>query len=314
MREALVTKPIKRNFQRVDADWPTAARLAIQRDYWLIGMICAAVVALAAIYLVLAPLKYTAHAVIAPADQSSQSGSAATLARSLGLGARTGVSEYFDEFQRTLKSEDVANGLARNGWVKRLFASSWDESCQCWKTPIISRFLHNAKAGIFGGPYWHPPDSYELYRNIEKNLNFTPVGETDMQEITFTYNDAKTAEQFLAAAIGAADTLVRQRSQIRAQASRDYLLAEVRKSDEIEFRQSILTLLTEQERILATVSSPQMYSARLVLSATAPLQPSSPRVSLILLLAFLGGAGLGFIFAFARALRVLMRESASGAF
>jgi uncharacterized protein involved in exopolysaccharide biosynthesis len=309
-----MTKPIKKNFQRADADWPTAARIAVQHDYRLIGIVCAACAIIATIYLILAPLKYTAHAVIAPADQSSQSGNAASLARSLGLGARTGVSEYFDEFQRTIKSEDVATGLAKKGWVKRLFANSWDESCQCWKSPTIGRIFQNARARIFGGPYWHPPDSYELYGNIEKNLNFTPVGETDMQEITFTYNDAKTAEQFLAAAISLADTLVRQRSQVRAQASRDYLLAEVRKSDQVEFRQSILTLLTEQERILATVSSPQMYSARLVLGATAPPQPSSPRVSLILLLAFLGGGGLGFIFAFARALRMLTRESVSEAF
>lgn len=309
-----MTKPIKNDFQRTDADWPTAARLAIQRDYRLIGIICAVCVLIAAIYLILAPLKYTAHAVIAPADQSSQSGGAATLARSLGLGARTSVSEYFDEFQRTLKSEDVANGLAKRGWIKKLFANSWDKSCQCWKTPVVGRFLRNIKAGVFGGPYWHPPDNYDLYKSIEKNLNFTPVGETDMQEITFTFGDAKTAEQFLAEAVNLADTLVRQRSQIRAQASRDYLLAEVRKSDQVEFRQSILTLLTEQERILATVSSPQMYSARLVLRATTSPQPSSPRVSLILLMAFLVGGGLGFIIAFARALRSLMRDGGSGAF
>jgi hypothetical protein len=298
-----------REYARIDVDWPTAAAQTIRSEYRRIGITTAIVLALALVYLLVATPLYSVHAVIAPSDEQSNMLSASSIGKTLGL--KTGGSgspDYYDEFMRSLISEPVAEEMSRRGWLQVIFKNSWDAACKCWKHPALGTALSGGKAFLFGGPGWQPPGPYALYQFMKSHIRFVPVAETDMEDINFEYKDPEVGRRFLTDAIQIADGAVRRRSQARAQTERAYLMLEYQKTPDVEFRSMILTLVMDQERALATIAAPEMYSGRLVISATATPRPDSPDIMLVLIGALFGGATIGFVIEFSRTVRTMYRE------
>lgn len=305
--------PIKQNdFRRVDVDWPTAVVRAIRTGSRKIGIVTAAAIGFSLAYLLIATPRYGIHAVIAPSDEQGSTFAAGALGKTLGLktpGMGGLLPDYYDEFIRTVVSEPVAEELVRRGWLKVIFYRWWNSECSCWRHPWLYIAVTDTRAFLFGGPYWHPPDAYSLYLYMDDHIRFVPVGETDMEELTFSFPDRDAGRRFIRDTVSIADAAVRARSVARVESAKKYLLSEYAKNPQVDFRTMVVSLLMEQERALTTTSAPEMFSGRLVIPPTATDVPTEPNIVLVLAFGVLAGAFVGFTWTFARTIRDMHRES-----
>jgi hypothetical protein len=244
------------------------------------------------------PKKYTATMVVGPTSLSLSNlkgGLDALSSASAILGNLSGgPSSEFGAFITVLPSSAAARQLAEDQpLMASLFPSSWDAEAMQWSEP--SGFVAALKRGVkslLGYPRWSPPDAEDLQVLIEKNLQVRRLNQPGFYQLLFKASSPETATVFLEKLYAAADTTLKDRERTRVEARISYLERKIQQVNISEYRQTLLALLSQEEKKLLATVADLPYAADVLAHAQAERRPSSPNIVAILV----GMALLGLAF------------------
>lgn len=267
------------------AGWPLAAALL------------ATVVTLLALRLV--EPQYSAAMTVGPAARNS----AAAMGLRVG-GGRTAVAapdellSDFARYQELLQTTPVAARLlADPDMARRLFADRWDAAAQEWRAaPGVWAAVRRAGLALAGRPLWSPPDAVALAQLLRRQIAVTTVGTGAMRRIVFRHADRDFALTVLGRVAAAADGHLRDEAARRAKAQIDFVRARLRETTIIEYREALIQVLADEERLLMALGVDLPYAVDVIEPPHAAALPDWPEP---LLLAGGTGAAAFFITLFA---------------
>ncbi len=198
----------------------------------------------------------------------------------------------FDQFIVLLNSHRVAEVLEEEHQVSRIFFSSlWDEERETWRRPDGLRFLvKNAARRLFGYPDWQPPQSKDVQAYLQDNLKISPVSGGAMRAISLSGSEPEHLARVLSWLFVKTSTLLRDERNAALRANIAYLQERIGQSRIDIYRDSLISLLSDQERELMLSQTEQPFGAVLLEPPTRPRAPSGPEP--LLLIAALVLAGL----------------------
>lgn len=292
--------------------------LRIAVVYWYVTVFTmVSVFAVAIGYLHGAEYKYTAELKVTPVYQAQQASSGLS-----GLASLTGISLPGDKtitpialYTEALKSRDVAEDVARNKpLMQHIFANEWDAADGHWHPPegvgITLIAYIRAVLGI-RDERWTPPDGGDLQRYVGKNVTVFESPRTNITSVTVNDVDPGTARQILLALHLAADQHLRSRSLARSTQYIAYLERKLTTVTNNEYRQALVDVLSQQERLRMMASSSTPYSAEPLGEITSSRRPTTPDPVVILGAALIFGATAGTLLAFAVATRSARKSEAA---
>lgn len=274
------------------------------RRGWLLIAVCVVVSSvMGLIYLHSATYRYSVALQVTPTSgggQSSGLGKLGGLANVAGISLPSNQNEIlFDLYLQGLTSHAVAYTLASEPEIMRkAFKSEWSEKEQRWVQP--RGFMESAKNvvwAILGVPSreWSPPDAVRLQRYLAKHIRIEKDKESPIVTIALVAADPKFGELLLKAAHEEADTMLRERSMVRASIYIDHLSRQLAKVDVADYRQALLEVLAEQEKTRMMASSSLPFVAEPFNEPKASREPVSPNPVLTMVLALMGGTVIGLV-------------------
>lgn len=281
-----------------------AAWALLRRRWWVIALTTIAALLIGILVLHSATYRYTSTMVISPAQTSGSDGISSRLGSLGGLASAVGVSlpeggggAAFKLYVEGLKSYDVAQVLARDPDIMHhLFFAEWDAATRQWRRPqgAMHGFI-NAVKDVLGIPNlpWQAPDATRLQTLFETQLMVEVNARSPVVIVRFEDRDPAFANRLLERINSTTDGLLRARAILRTNDYIAYLNAKLRTVELTEQRQSITQTLDDQERIKMAESSTRPFAAEVFSGPSATSRPTSPKPYKLLLLAMLGGVGLG---------------------
>ena len=272
---------------------------------WAGLLFVAMCVALAIVYLHVAPRRYMARMVVTPADQSGlkAAGNLAGLGSLVGLNLNEQAGSAFSMYGEVVSSYAVAQLLnADRDLMKRVFPKSWDARENRWREPpsAIKPLIVTFKY-ILGMPIrpWHEPNAADLKSYLETEL--TSSDDKRKAAITLSYEneDGDFARMFLGRVNAAADGYMRQQALLRASTYVEYLEQRLSQVQVAEYRQSISQMLGNYEKTRMMASSTASYAAEPFGGIWVSPQPTSPKPIPVVALGFLAGLAIWLAYVFA---------------
>lgn len=246
------------------------------------------------------PKKYTASMIIGPAainvpNFSGASGALSGATSSLLGSIAGGGNREFGGFIAILPTVATAKELSVDtSLMAALFPRDWDPESENWRQP--SGTLFSIKSTIkswLGYPEWSPPSAEDLVRLMEKDLAVSSLNQPGYYEVFFRARDPETARIFLERLYDIADSALKSNERSRLTARIAYLEQKIQSVKVAEYRQSLLSLLSQEEKKLLSTVEGLPYAAEVLSGPAAESRPSSPNIK-----AFLFGAPLlGFALA-----------------
>ena len=306
------------DFDRAPAQGAITPRLVIGGllRAWLLGLIILAISIISCmIYLNTRTLQYTATAVVEPPLSTGNgqiSGQSQMLASFVGIDTG-GNSDQFTKYLQILSARRFAAKLESDHHVLRLLFPGWDESSQSWKVPenFTSRLKKRFRA-FLGLPNQGDPDIAALDDFLGKKIIITLVpGRSPLDlkgqvfTVSITMEDRELATNLLMWSLSAADSLVRHDQLARTVNRIAYLRRQIDSTNEIILRQSLSTLLTQQEQAMMTLQTDKFYAVDLIDPPSAPNIPLGMTMSK----AFITFVFLGFLVFFALVIVTLYQRT-----
>lgn len=205
-----------------------------------------------------------------------------------------GQPEEFERFIVLLQTHRLAEILEQNHQVSRaLFSKLWDEERQSWNRPSGLAFLIKDFArGLFGYPEWEPPRAKEVQTYLRKNLNIAPVSRGAMRSVSLSGKDPEHLAQILLWLFGDTSALMREERNASLSNNITYLQDRLVQSRIDIYRESLISLLADQERELMLSQTEQPYGAILLEAPIRPRLPSGLEPLILLVGAVLAGLTL----------------------
>lgn len=262
---------------------------------------------LALTVLAIATPKYTASVVLVPSANrigvpESKLGSLAGLANIAGgkLGGADKTTNI-DRFRFLLTSIRLAKyQMQTRSILQVLYPERWDAKQKAWRPPSgpLQFIVGNIKK-TFSFPAWQKPDEFLVVRTYKSNLTQSDVGETSLLKLSYTDANPRRAIWVLKSIVADVDNIVRSDALMRAQEQASYLRNRLKSESLLEYRGTLLTLLSEQEQTLMLANSNlpftqdvmEDYSVSNIPTSTSPLAAG-----------FIGccfGVMVGYVFSFA---------------
>ncbi len=294
----------KRTMLGYDIDLGELSRTIAARRKLVLGSMLG-IVALAIVYLHLAVYTYTATFMVSPVMSSSQSG-ADKLGGLKGLASLAGINMSEDPatmsfmlYQQGLYSRDVADALARNPDIMHgVFREQWDAAGKHWIPPSgpVSALATVVKdiLGIPNRP-WQPPDGALLQEFIVDHVAVQTDSEKPVITITYRDEDPQFAVKLLGGLDRAVDNKLRDIALVRANQYLDYLFAQLKKVTNTDVRESLMTTLTDQQKIKMMASATAPYAAQPFGQPSASRKPTRPMPFLVLAVAAFTGLLFGVL-------------------
>ena len=238
---------------------------------------------LAVVFEIVSTPRYTATVVLVPAANRTElpqlKGGLAALSGLAGGKLGTGNVSSMDRFGFLLTSTRLAEHQIMHRQVLQvLFPERWDKALGRWKEP--SGFIQPIAGGvkqIFGIPAWTPPDKFAVAKLYEKSLAQGKVGDTELVRLSYTDKDPARAERVLRWIVDDANEIVRADAALRAQQQSGYLREQLRTITVQDYRETLLSLLAQEEQTLMLSSSRMPFAADTIEGdATSPI-PTSKR-------------------------------------
>jgi uncharacterized protein involved in exopolysaccharide biosynthesis len=292
--------------------------LRIVAVYWYVILLTvASAFAVAIGYLHAAEYKYTAELKVTPVYQAQQVSSGLS-----GLASLTGINLPGDKtitpialYTEALKSRDVADNVLRNNHLmQHIFANEWDAAAGRWRQPegIGITLIANIRAALgIHGERWTPPGGADLQRYVEKNVTVFVSPRTNITSVTVNDVDPEAARQILLALHSAADQHLRSRSLARSTQYIAYLERKLVAVTNAEYREALVDVLSQQERLRMMASSSTPYSAEPLGEITSSHRPTTPDPVVILGVALILGATAGTLLSFAVAAKSARKSEAT---
>jgi uncharacterized protein involved in exopolysaccharide biosynthesis len=239
---------------------------AIRRAWRLIAIatvICAAL-ALGAAYLT--PNKYEAQVVLALVSDEigANSGGASELGDYGGLASLVGLSVPNSGDKAialaTLQSSGLsARFIQSRGLLSALFS------------PVRGLSIHNLFVSDKRPTMWEATAYFDKkIRSVEQDKR------TGMVSLTITWRDPQAAASWANEYVSEANDVLKSRAIAESEKNIAYLNAQAEKSNVVEMRQSIYTLLRLEIRKAMLAQGSNEYALRVVDPAVAPEKPASP--------------------------------------
>ena len=280
-----------------------------QRLIWASVLVC---VAFAVLILIIKPPVYTATMVVAPAPASNTKPSGSSLSNTLGSisGLITGASNTtsvapMDEFLQLIISPRVAERVVAHDptVLTKIFPKEWNPETKQWHPPhdpisLIGQGVY----GLFGLPTWSPPSAQRLADYLDNALVITPVNTTAMQSISFTFKDPKFAAALLSQLQREGDKIIRDEAASVADKQIQYLQQKLQQTTAIDYRQTLLGLISAQMTTRMSINDTLPYAASLVQPAIATDLPTGPNPFVWITIGIVVGLLLGVFLALGAAL------------
>ena len=252
-------------------------------------------VAAAATYSLLAKQWFTAEVLLTPAQNSSLRSALAGLPSQLGaLASLAGVNVgdgKTAEPLAVLKSRELTSSFIEDHKLLTvLFADDWDANTQKWK-------IRNQKN-------W--PDLRDAVKYFDKEIR--AVNEdtrTGLVTLSIQWTDPASAAEWANELVDRVNARMRDRALEDANRNLEYLRSELEKTQVLALQQSIGSLIQSELQKLMLAKGNNEFSYRIIDHARPPKRRSSPKRTLIVILAFLAGVALSVVY-------VLMRASLQG--
>jgi uncharacterized protein involved in exopolysaccharide biosynthesis len=259
---------------RADVDDPVNLKQQLRslwRDRVAIAAITLIVTAAATAAAFLLPQQYKAQVVLSPvtqrADATTRFGSLGALASEMGglaalagLGSPGEVSK--NEELAVLQSEALTEKyIADNHLLPILYSEKWDAGREAWTVTDPKKV----------------PTLWRANKFFDKNVRkITPSGKTGLVTMTITWTDPVLAAKWANDLVHLTNDYLRNRALTQSERNIAYLTAEAAKTQVIEARQAIFSVLrNEIDRAMLARGSDE-YAFKVLDPAVVPEQASSP--------------------------------------
>jgi len=286
--------------QRRVVDIPLLARIIWLRRT-LFAATVGAVVFLMVLFLHVTPEKYTVFMQVAPVvnSQNPISGSLGGLAKLAGvdMNAANPGAVQFRLFLSALTARDTADLLAQDqDLMKAMFPKQWSASENRWRQPFsLTRPVTRTVKMVLGFPVqaWHAPDGRDVQQFLTDHLEIYEDPKGPVVTLRIDSDEPQVSRRLLQKLVGTVDQLLRQRALKRATDYVRYLSHELNVETVAEYRQTLMAHLAEQEQTLMMGNASVSFSMQVFNQPAVPADPSSPKAVVLLITAFVLGAGLG---------------------
>ena len=205
-----------------------------------------------------------------------------------------GQPKEFEQFIVLLKTHRLAEVLEQRHQVSRiLFAKLWDQERQAWNRPTSLLFwIKDFARGLFGYPEWEPPGAKEVQAYLRKNLDIAPLSQGTMRTVSLSGKKPEGLAQILIWLFEDTSALMREERNASLSNNITYLQDRLVQSRIDIYRDSLISLLADQERELMLSQTEQPYGAILLEAPIRPRQPSGLEPRILLVVAVLPGLTL----------------------
>jgi len=281
--------------------------LIIARGKWIVLATLTSVVVLVTLWMKTSDPLYTASMVVAPAAEAGAGSLASKLARYAELASFAGVELPSDEtvsafthFIELQTSVTLARRLHdKHGVVYKVYERYWDSRNKRWTQPQdMVEAVKGQLRSFLNLPVWTPPSPTALAEYLKDELELSAVGTTGMRTIKFRHKDPEFAEQLLRWVHSESDDLIREEALDRTSRQIAYIEGKLETVTVAEHRQSLVQLLSDQEKQMMMIQLDLPYAARIIEPPTVSDAPTSPKPFLVLAVAVVGGGGLGVFLVF----------------
>jgi uncharacterized protein involved in exopolysaccharide biosynthesis len=241
------------------------------------------------------PRQYEATILLEPVTNRADSGRAGvlgSLASELGgVAALAGLSMSGDaakaEALAVLQSEVLtARYIQQNDLLPVLYAGKWDAARKAWKV--------NAPDKV--------PTVWKANRYFDKSIRkITTVPKSGLISMTITWTDPALAARWANDMVKMTNEQLRSRAIGESERNIRYLNEEVAKTNEVEVRKAIYSILQTEINKAMLARGSEEYALKILDPAVQPELPTSPRKTLWAVMGFGGGLFLGICLAFMRA-------------
>lgn len=295
----------KRTLLGYDIDLTQLARTLMERRSVALVFIFSTIF-LALIYLHLATYTYTATLMVSPVMSSSSDSIAGKLGGLSNLASFAGINiagdmgtQAFMLYQEGIDSRDVADELAKNPDIMHtVFHKKWDAANKQWIRPPdgVLAIIGFAKDTLgIPNSAWQPPDGALLQEYIVNNVDVEVDPQKPIITITYPDEDPQFAVKFLHELDRAVDNKLRGNALVRANQYIDYLSNQLNKVTNSDIRESLMTTLTDQEKMKMMASATAPYAAEPFGLPSASRKPTNPKPFLVLAAAAFTGGLLGIL-------------------
>ncbi|HEV2270394.1 MAG TPA: Wzz/FepE/Etk N-terminal domain-containing protein [Steroidobacteraceae bacterium] len=260
--------------------------LFIWRSRWVAlaaGALCAIVALVAAL---VATPEYTASVVLLPVNTHGGSMDLGASASELGGLASlaginlSGANQVKTEALATLESEILTEQYIRqNNLLPVLFSSDWNAATRQWDTTDPQKVPTLWKAN-------------KRFKDVRSIVDDTKTG---LVTLTIRWKSPYIAAQWANGLVQLTNDYLKQRAIGEAERSIAYLSGEVGKTNIVEVKSAIYTLMETQIKNEMIARGRDEYALRVIDPAVPPEKKSFPRPVLWTAGAFLGGIFLGFL-------------------
>jgi hypothetical protein len=214
-----------------------------------------------------------------------------------------GGSNPYEEFLQLLQSSRLCQALVeKDNILQTIFYKRWDPERKQWKSGVLGSAVRDSMARFTKQPVRKGPGIDTLTRYLAGHLSIerrrsilsTLMGEATFIEISFRFDSKEKAEEILGTILQETDNLIRadQRRDVEARIS--FLKRELTQTNlATDERTALISILSDQEQLLAMISADNRYASTLVTAPYAPERPTWPRPFRMLLSAIVVLIGLG---------------------
>lgn len=259
------------------------------RAHWIAAVVVVAIALAGAItYLHLAVYKYTATLTVVPADQSNSSagGGLAGLGSLVGINLSTAEGTPFVFYADAIKSQAVAERLARDHRIMRtIFSDEWDPATGRWvDRPSTAKTIKKTIKGLLGVPAnpWSPPTAEELQMFLDEHVTIIEDKEKAKLTISFKHRDKRFAAHLLNMIYRETDEFLRANSLARTGAYAEYLERRLGQVTVAEYRQSLAETLAAYEKTRMMASSDVSFAAERFGAVWISPNPTDPSPFLVI--------------------------------
>jgi len=236
--------------------------------------------------------RYQVTVVVLPASNdigSSRGGGASSILSQVGLGSIAGLSSSDSgrkvEAVALLQSESLTQRfIAANNLLPVLFASRWDPVRRSWKS--------NDPADI--PTLWAASQRFGKIRSVDENRT------SGLVTLRISWRDPTIATKWANDLIAMTNEYLRNKAIQESDRNVAYLNEQALKTNEVQVRQAIYSLLEEEFKKLMLARGNEEYALRVVDPAFAPDKPSYPDPVIWVLIGVVLGFFVAVMIAFAR--------------
>lgn len=205
-------------------------------------------------------------------------------AGSFGLVAVGATATSFDYFKQMIRSRSLADVLQeKHGLLQIIYKGSWNAADGTWIKPEIDessirqrfrRYFH------YNSP--RPPDRQTLANFVGGAVRITETPGLPFFKISVEHSDPDFALFILETVYKEADELLAENDRQKQKRNKEYLQAQLEKTQLKEIRDSLLGMLMQLEQNMMLNSSEPHYAIKVLEKPWVMRQPKEPRLARII--------------------------------